>query len=137
MNRDTDAKEYRAILSLESFIFISIGEAIMANTPPPPRSKVRSLIPNRMCTKPVNNASEKMEGVNTDNFSEYFFRSIKNTTTEIETEINKICILLKTEEASASPCAEATDAEWTKTVNENKEIIILLFILSISKLRPR
>ena len=55
-----------------------------------------------------------MEGVNTEKLSEFFVRNSKNTTTDRESEINKICILLGPEgpeEVPASPWAEATDTE--------------------------
>lgn len=101
----------------------------MANIPTPPRSKIRSFIPNRTCTKPESKAKEKIEGVNTDIFFENFARKTKNTTTGIETEINKICRFVKRDESSASPCAETIGRVRTNVVNVKRYLIALCFIL--------
>lgn len=76
----------------------------MTNTPTPPRSRIRSVIPNRICTKPESKAKENMPGLNADNFLGLLERKTKNTTKEIETEIKKICMFVRRGELSASPC---------------------------------
>tara|TARA_B100001778_G_scaffold217630_1_gene180333 strand:- start:280 stop:600 length:321 start_codon:yes stop_codon:yes gene_type:complete len=84
-----------------------------------------------MCTKPESNAKEKIDGVKTDNLLGNFVRNTKKTIVEIETEIKKICMFVRREELSESPCPEATGIARIKIVN-GKKYLIALFIIQIT-----
>jgi hypothetical protein len=102
----------------------------MTNTPTPPRSRIRSVIPNRICTKPESKAKENMPGLNADNFLGLLERKTKNTTMEIETEIKKICMFVRRGELSASPCAETIGMERIYTTSVKRYPNTRFFILN-------